>query len=378
MIKLLFKKLLFDYFTFFFITLFSASIIIWVFQAVNFLDIMIEDGRDYIVYIKYSLLHLPKTVSKIYPFVLFFSLFYLTIKYENNNELIIFWNHGVNKFEIVNLIFKLSILMTIIQIFLTSIIVPNSQDIARSFLRESKVNFFGNFVKPQKFNDTIKGVTIFSEKKDLYGNLNNIYVKKDVGINEFQITYAKKGIFKNINGKPYLVLLNGETISEKENNVTNLSFSKSQFPLDNSETNTITYKKTQEVSTLNLLICLKEIYKKKNINNNFVYNKIENCSVGNLISLIKEFYKRIIIPIYIPILMLIPLLLITSSKENLKYSRLKYASFFIGLFFIIFSETTIRLISEEQINNLIIITIPVLSFFALYCFFLKQFKFKIS
>ena len=117
MIKLLFKKLLFDYFTFFFITLFSASIIIWVFQAVNFLDIMIEDGRDYIVYIKYSLLHLPKTVSKIYPFVLFFSLFYLTIKYENNNELIIFWNHGVNKFEIVNLIFKLSILMTIIQIF---------------------------------------------------------------------------------------------------------------------------------------------------------------------------------------------------------------------------------------------------------------------
>ena len=32
--------------------LFSASIIIWVFQAVNFLDIMIEDGRDYLVYIK--------------------------------------------------------------------------------------------------------------------------------------------------------------------------------------------------------------------------------------------------------------------------------------------------------------------------------------
>ena len=42
--KLLFRKLLIDCLTFFLITLLSASVIIWVFQAVNFLDIMIEDG----------------------------------------------------------------------------------------------------------------------------------------------------------------------------------------------------------------------------------------------------------------------------------------------------------------------------------------------
>ena len=87
--KLLFRKLLLDYLNFF-IALISSSIIIWVFQAVNYLDIMIEDGRDYIVYIKYSLLSFPKIFSKLFPFVLFFSLFYVTIKYENNNELIIF------------------------------------------------------------------------------------------------------------------------------------------------------------------------------------------------------------------------------------------------------------------------------------------------
>ena len=52
--KILFRKLLFDCFYFFIITLLSTSIIIWVFQAVNFLDIMIEDGRDYLVYINYS------------------------------------------------------------------------------------------------------------------------------------------------------------------------------------------------------------------------------------------------------------------------------------------------------------------------------------
>ena len=376
--KILFRKLLIDYLVFFSIALLSSSIIIWVFQAVNFLDIMIEDGRDYLIYINYSILHFPKTLSKLYPFILFFSLFYVTIKYETNNELIIFWNFGVHKVEIINLIFKFSIIMMMLQIFLTSIIVPVSQDIARSFLRESKVNFFGNFIKPQKFNDTIKGVTIFSEKKDVEGSLYNIYVKKEVGDNEFQITYAKKGIFKNINKTPYLVLIDGETITGNNNDVTNLSFSKSQFPLNNSETNATTYKKTQEVSTLNLFFCIKQIYKTKNIKNNFVYEKIVNCSVRNLTSIFKEFYKRIIIPLYIPSLMLIPFLLILSSKESLDYKKLKYTSFTIGLGFIVFSETTIRMISTKLIENLIIISVPIIGLIFLYLFLIKQFGFKIS
>ena len=376
--KILFRKLLIDYLVFFSIALLSSSIIIWVFQAVNFLDIMIEDGRDYLIYINYSILHFPKTLSKLYPFVLFFSLFYVTIKYETNNELIIFWNFGVHKIEVINLIFRFSILMTIIQIFLTTIIVPSSQDIARSFLRESKVNFFGNFFKPQKFNDTIKGVTIFSEKKDVEGSLYNIYVKKEVGDNEFQITYAKKGIFKNINKTPYLVLIDGETITGNNDDVTNLSFSKSQFPLNNSETNATTYKKTQEVSTLNLFFCMKQIYKTKNIKNDFVYEKIENCSLRNLTSIFKEFYKRIIIPFYIPLLMLIPFLLIISSKESLDYKKLKYTSFTIGLGFIVFSETTIRMISTKLIENLIIISFPIISLIFLYLYLIKQFGFKIS
>ena len=86
--KILFRKLLSDCLSFFFITLFSASIIIWVFQAVNFLDIMIEDGRDYLVYINYSLLNFPKIVSRVLPFVFFFSFFYVITKYELNNELV--------------------------------------------------------------------------------------------------------------------------------------------------------------------------------------------------------------------------------------------------------------------------------------------------
>ena len=219
--KILFRKLLSDCLTFFVIALLSASIIIWVFQAVNFLDIMIEDGRDYLVYINYSLLNFPKIVSKVLPFVFFFSFFYIISKYELNNELIIFWNFGVNKFQLINFLFKFSIFLSLLQILLSAFIVPKSLDTARSFLRSSSVNFLENFIKEKKFNDTIKGVTIYSDSKDDNGNLENIYLKKDDNKNNFQITYAKKGNFIKSNNGQILVLYEVETINVVNNKITN-------------------------------------------------------------------------------------------------------------------------------------------------------------
>ena len=370
--KILFRKLLGDYLSFFLISLFCSSIIIWVFQAVNYLDIMIEDGRDYLVYINYSLLNFPKIVSRLFPFVLFFSLFYVTIKSENNNELIIFWNFGIHKLDLIFFVIKISIVLMTIQILFTSLLVPKSQDLARNFLRTSSVNIFDNFIKPQKFNDTIKGVTIYSENKDNDGNLYNLYLKKN-NRDGFQITYAKKGIFKEFNQIPVLVLYDGETITNRSSGITNIGFSKSDFPLNNFKTNTTTYIKTQELSSIKLYKCINSVYlsKDKKLDQN-----IENCSIQNLKNIFKEIYKRLIIPFYIPLLSLISFLVILSSKESANFNKLKIITFLSGMFFLIFSETTVRLISDNVLRNTLIVVIPFLSFMIMYIFIWNKLSFK--
>ena len=364
--KVLFRKLLNDYLSFFFIALISTSVVIWVFQAVNFLDIMIEDGRDYLVYIKFTLLNFPKIISKVFPFALFFSLFYVTIKSELKNELIIFWNFGVHKITVINFILKVSIILLFLQILLSAFLVPISQDAARSFLRLSTVNFFDNFIKSQKFNDTIKGVTIYSDEKDKNGNLTNLYLKKEIQDNQFQITYAKKGKFKKIGNTPILTLIDGATITSKNNEVTNISFSKSDYSLTDIETNTTTYKKTQEISSVKLIECIYNFYKYDEKEFKFKVSKIENCTYNNIQNIIKEFYKRFIIPFYIPLLCLIPFILITSSKENSNYYKLRLITFVFGLVVIIFSETTIRFIKKISINDVSIMMIPLALLFFLY------------
>ena len=372
--KILFRKLLLDCLVFFLITLFSTGIIIWVFQAVNFLDIIVEDGRNYLVYLNFSLLNFPKVISKLVPFVLFFSFLYVIGKYELKNELIIFWNFGINKIDLINFFIKFSFLIMLFQIFLTAAIVPKSQDLARSFLRASSINYLENFIKPKIFNDAVKGLTIYSNSKDENGNLKEIYLKKG-SVDNFQITFAKQGKFKQIGENQFLELNFGETISVINDKITNFKFKKTDFNLSNFEDNTTTYKKTQEVATLDLIKCYHNLmnFNILNIEKNF---EVENCRRDNIDNIIKELYKRIIIPLYIPVLIMISFLLILRSKENINYPRYRILIFLIGFSTIIISEMTIRLINEDFIKNIKFFVIPIILVISLYSNYLMQFKSK--
>ena len=116
--------------------------------------------------------------------------------------------------------------------------------------------------------------------------------------------------------------------------------------LSNTKSNTTTYIKTQELSTINLIKCLNVQYNLKLINFDNKNFELENCTYSNLNNIIKEFYKRTIIPFYIPTLILVSLLLIIKSKENVNFTRQMILIFLIGLFFIV-SETTLRFVQTK-------------------------------
>ena len=380
--KLLFRKLLTDCLTFFFITLISATTIIWVFQAVNFLDIMVEDGRDYLVYINYSLLNFPKIITKIFPFALFFSFFYTLAKYELNNELMILWNFGINKIELINFFLRFSFILMLIQILLTSLLVPKTQNLSRELLTTSNVDFFESFIKPKKFIDNIKGLTIYADKKDNDNNLKNIYLKKETGSGNFQITYAKNGYFKIKGESKILVLQNGETINGINNKFSRFNFIQSELSLAQLDSDVIKVNKIQETSTLNLISCLKRYF-----NFDLTRNEkpksgkfIQNCTEENLDNIFKELYKRFIVPFYIPILILSSLCLIIKSKENINFTKYRLIIFLIGFGFIIFSETTLKYIQNTFYLNLKIFILPIIFLITIYLtvYYLTQKNLKIS
>ena len=163
--KKIFKKLYSEIFVFFLITLFTLSSIVWILQAVNFLDIVSEDGHSIATYFKYSSLNLAKIISKTFLLSFFLSLFYVFVVYEEKNQLIIYWSNSVTKINFLNKIILFSTSLVIVSLVLSFQIVPYTQDKARSYIRSSNLDFFPSLIKPRKFIDTVENLTVFIDKK---------------------------------------------------------------------------------------------------------------------------------------------------------------------------------------------------------------------
>ena len=373
--KIIFNKLQKEIFLFFLISSIALTLIIWVIQAVNYLDIVTEDGHSFKVYFLFTLLSLPKIFSQSLPFVFFLSVFYIVSDYEDKNQLLIYWSYGVNKLQVINQIIQLSLIFVIFQIIFSTIAVPYTQDKSRSYIRSSNLDFFPNLIKPKKFIDTVKGLTIFIDEKNEDGSFSKILLKDETNRNNVQVIIAEKGNIVLKDDKKTLLLNNGEILKVNKNNkTTSFNFRTTQFNLENYTSKTTKTPKVQEIATIDLIKCFD--FLKKNLNTSVVIRSL-NCNSNFLKNIYQELFKRMYLPVYIALIGLIASLILLKSKNTQGYFSFKIKIFLTGIFFIILSDILLNYTGNKIINNLIYIVIPVFSFLIIYqILFLKLRKKK--
>ena len=73
----------------FFVVLFGLSIIAWTVRAVNFLDLIVENGYSILLYFQYSFLNLFGILTKFIPLSFLIALIIFVIKQIQENEFVI-------------------------------------------------------------------------------------------------------------------------------------------------------------------------------------------------------------------------------------------------------------------------------------------------
>ena len=372
--KIVYKNLAKDCINFFLLVTFTISVIIWVLQAVNYLDFVIEDGHGFLVYFKYTLLSFPKIVSRIFPFAIFLAFSYMFLKYENKNELVIFWNFGIKKIHFINFFMKMSLWFALIGILLNAIIAPFAQDKARSFIRSSDLDFFENMLKPKQFIDVIENLTIYFDKKNDNGELQNIFLNDKTNFNNSKTTFSKTAVIDTKNNKKILTLYDGKTINKLNGKTSEFKFSKTDYNISKFSSNSITHQKTQETPTIDLIRC-SIFFKNSMINSDKeVILKINNCIFNNLENIYKELYLRLVKPLYATFLITIALLIILKSKNDHSFKINKFRIYLFAFIFIVFLESSSKLISTNLIQNLFLSILPILLPLIIYLYFLIKLK----
>ncbi len=359
--KIVFKKFLSDNTYFFLLGAISLSLIVWIIQAVNFLDFISEDGHSFDIYFYFTALNFPKIFKNILPFIFFISLFYTITKYEESNELKIFWINGINKIKFSNVLIKYTFLFFLFQLFLSSLLSPTLQSQARSQLKDSNMDFFPSLMQEKKFIDTVDKLTIFIENKNSSEEFENIFLKDDLSEGKSQIIFAKKGYLRDVEGIRKLILFDGKFLNTDEKKTTVFNFSKTEFDLSNYLTKSITHPKVQELSTFFLFKCNYSFYIDNFKERFFIYKNANILCDQNFVKEInQELFDRIIKPIYLFLITIITCFLLTRYKETHRYKTHKSLIFTFGVIIIIFSEMSVNYVGRNLINTSVFYILPII------------------
>jgi lipopolysaccharide export LptBFGC system permease protein LptF len=345
------------------VILFGLSIIALTVRAVNFLDLVVENGYPLSTYFKYSFLNFIGIVPKFIPFSFLIALTMFIIKHLQNNEFLILWTAGVKKIQIVNVFFLSSVLIFLLYLFFSTFLTPFSLNKSRYLLNQEEYNSILPTLKIQEFNDTFKGLIFFVENKK-NNQLQNVFLQdkgnhfKNLSSNIEKNTttniIARTGLIEN----KKIILLNGQIISSNKNlDDEIIKFDQLNINLNNINTHTIKGTKIQETSTLKLISCLIE----KNLTS-------PNCGAKN--EIISSLNRRLVLPFYIPaISLIVSLLLINAKKFYLNRNLIFIYSFTL----LIFTELMVRYTGINNYIFYIFLLSPVLLLISIYFILFNKF-----
>ncbi len=363
----IYQNFIIEIFKTFLVILFGLSIIALTVRAVNFLDLIVDNGYPVDTYFKYSVLNLFGIATKFIPLSFLLSLTLFIIKHLQDSEFVILWTSGVKKIKVVNLFFLTSILILIFYLTLSTFVTPYALNKSRQLLSNDELNSFLPTVRTHKFSDSFKGFTFFVEKK--VGNeIQNIFLYDDGNnLKNFSSNISKASSTTIIaeNGvieKRNMFLFNGQIISSKKENKKNevIKFEQLNINLGDLTTTTIKKPKLQETSTVKLFNCLLN----SNYNNSY-------CKKGSDSEIIPALNRRLVLPLYIPIIALICSLLLIKTKK--KYFN-KFSIFVLGLLLLVFTELSLRYTGLNNFMKIFFLMLP----FILFLFFYPFLVFKFS
>ena len=355
----------------FLIVLFGLSIIAWTVRAVNFLDLIVENGYSVSTYFYYSFLNITGILTKFIPLSFLIALIIFIVKQIQENEFIILWTSGVKKLKIVNLFFIISTFVLLFYLIFSVFLTPLALNKSRLLLSKDGFNSFLPTIRVQQFSDSFKGFSFIVEEK--YQNeIKNVFIHDSSNTlknlssknknTESMTIVAQEGIVE----EKKMMLFKGQIISSGEKGTKDeiIDFNQLNIDLQDLQTDTIKVPKLQETSTIQLINCLAGLPSKQLI----------KCNSDTKKEIKTMLNRRIILPFYIPVISLLCsfLLIKTNTKKN-KFIN-TYSVFGLSFLILLYAELIIRFTGISKLIGIMFLISPLILIPITYIFLMFKFS----
>lgn len=203
---------------------FSITSIVWLTQALRFIDFIVNQGISVTLFLQLTMLLLPSLIMMILPPAFFCALIVTYNKMKMDSELVIMQAAGISKWRLAIPAIQVSVIVTLLTYSIALYVLPISygkfKDM-QSFLRNSYVSLL---LQEGVFSNPVNGLTVFIRERDDDGILHGILVHDNRMIEDQITMMAEEAKLVQTEQGPRFLLKNGNRQEVQEGKLSFLTF----------------------------------------------------------------------------------------------------------------------------------------------------------
>ncbi|WP_071674962.1 LPS export ABC transporter permease LptF [Nioella nitratireducens] len=193
-------------FSFFSLVLVSVY---WVNQAVGLFDRLIGDGQSLRVFLEFSALSLPQSLSLVIPVSAFVAAIYVTNRMISESELVVMQTAGCSALRLLRPVWVFGLLAAILLAILTNYLVPLARSQIMDRSAEISRDMTGRLLRSGEFIHPTNNVTVYIREITELGEFRDVFLQ-DRSQAGTETTYtASRALLVGGDNGPRLVMFEG-------------------------------------------------------------------------------------------------------------------------------------------------------------------------
>lgn len=188
---------------------FALTGVAWLSQSLRMLDLVINQSQSALTYLYLTLLALPQVVGLLLPFALVIAVIYALNRLYVENELVVIWAAGFNRWAVIWPVLAVAVLATVAAYFTNLIVMPAGMREVKDRVFEIRADLVNTFVREGAFTNPASGLTVYVSENNSNGDIRGILVHDARNPKGIATYMAERGMLANTPMGPRLIMTNG-------------------------------------------------------------------------------------------------------------------------------------------------------------------------
>lgn len=203
-----------------------TTVVVWMTQTLQRVDILVEYGQGIGVFAFLSVLIVPSLLAVIIPFAVFGAAVFALYRLHSDSEVAVIFAAGVSRWRISAPLLLIAFIGALATLLVNIDLMPRSYRVLKRSIAEIRADFASTLFRSGEFSDVIDGLTVYVDNVAPGGQLSGLLVNDFRDGDDRQTYMAEKAIFRETQTGPVLFLRNGniQSIDEETGDVNIIRF----------------------------------------------------------------------------------------------------------------------------------------------------------